>query len=214
MNEFTLRIALADDHPAIRIGLKTELLRHPSFTLIGEACDGEGLLRLLEDAPADVAVVDYSMPGGDGDSLGLFLQLRRQYPALRIVALTAVKNLGMVRSLLAGGVECILSKADDIGHLAAGIHAAHANGRYFSPTMAAMVDMVEVRRTSSSAGALSARETEVVQLYAAGLTVGEIAQRLGRSKQTISAQKTNAMRKLGLERSVDLIHYQFELQQA
>jgi two-component system capsular synthesis response regulator RcsB len=80
--------------------------------------------------------------------------------------------------------------------------------------MATIVDMIEVRRTSASSGALSPRETEVVQLYASGLTVGEIAQRLGRSKQTISAQKTNAMRKLGLERSVDLIHYQFELQQA
>ncbi|MDN7471042.1 LuxR C-terminal-related transcriptional regulator, partial [Burkholderia orbicola] len=57
---------------------------------------------------------------------------------------------------------------------------------------------------------LSAREIEVVRLYASGLTVNEIAERLSRSKKTISTQKARAMEKIGVEKDIDLLRYAIE----
>ncbi|MBH9673017.1 helix-turn-helix domain-containing protein, partial [Burkholderia contaminans] len=54
---------------------------------------------------------------------------------------------------------------------------------------------------------LSPRELEVIRLLASGMTVGEIAAHLHRSKQTISSQKSSAMKKLGIVRDADLIRY-------
>jgi len=57
---------------------------------------------------------------------------------------------------------------------------------------------------------LTMRELEVVRLFVTGLTVSEIAERLHRSKQTISTQKMSAMRRLGIRRDADLIKYGME----
>jgi two-component system, NarL family, captular synthesis response regulator RcsB len=58
---------------------------------------------------------------------------------------------------------------------------------------------------------LSQRESEVISLYVGGDTISAIAEKLARSKQTISTQKVSAMRKLGIENDADLFKYAIEL---
>ncbi|KAG0730797.1 hypothetical protein G6F23_015939 [Rhizopus arrhizus] len=70
-----------------------------------------------------------------------------------------------------------------------------------------MLDRREQRRVT----ALSPREQEVVELFIAGLSVAEIARKLDRKKQTVSTQKNNAMRKLGIERDAELLTFAADL---
>ncbi|WP_175964310.1 response regulator transcription factor [Burkholderia pyrrocinia] len=208
MDDFTIQIVLADDHPAIISGLLHTLKKHRTVNVVGSAANSTELIAQLAAHRCDVLVSDYAMPGGEyGDGITLFSFLRRRYPETRIVVLTMIDNAGVIRSLLKLGIECILSKADATDHLLAAVHGAYANGRYFSPTIAKVVWQIDIEQPATSARELTSREAEVVRLFVSGMSINEIAAHLKRSKQTISSQKNNAMRKLGIERDTDLIKY-------
>lgn len=205
-----IRVAIADDHPLLLSGLAHELGSEVNVVVVGSAQNSTELVALLNKHPVDVIISDYTMPGGNhGDGISLFGFLKRRFPSTRLVALTMMTNPGVIRSLIAQGVHCILSKADSLVYTVSGLHAALANKRYFSPTIEAIVKMhgIDGRNNTSPAKNLTTRELEVVRLFVSGLTVSEIADQLHRSKQTISTQKMSAMRKLGIHRDADLIMY-------
>jgi two-component system capsular synthesis response regulator RcsB len=91
------------------------------------------------------------------------------------------------------------------------VHAAFANSRYVSPTIEKILRTLDpIHRDAPGNAQLTGRELEVIRLYVSGMTINEIAARLNRSKKTISTQKSSAMRKLNIDREVDLFHYGVE----
>jgi len=208
MDDLSIRVMLADDHPFIVAGLLHLLREDRTLKIVGTCANSTELIAALGTQPCDVLVSDYSMPGGEyGDGITLFSFLRRRFPAMRIVVLTMVDNAGTIRSLLKLGIQCILSKADGLSHLLAAIHGAYAQGRYFSPSISGIVWQLDVETQTSSSRALTHRESEVIRLFVSGRSVNEIAAELKRSKQTISSQKSNAMRKLGVANDTELIKH-------
>jgi two-component system, NarL family, captular synthesis response regulator RcsB len=205
-----IRVAIADDHPLLLTGLAYELSGLSGFTVVGQAQNSTQLVELLSERAVDVVISDYTMPGGThGDGLALFGFVRQRFPNTQLVALTVMTNPSVLRSLLAQGVKCILSKSDSLVYIVDALHAALSNRRFLSPTIDAIMKMhgTDSGAHSSLTKKLSPRELEVVRLFVSGLTVSEIAERLHRSKQTISTQKMNAMRRLGIKRDTDLIIY-------
>jgi two-component system, NarL family, captular synthesis response regulator RcsB len=208
MDDFSIRVIVADDHPSVIAGLKATLDEHRTVDIVAAAANSTELIAALNSKSCDVLVSDFAMPGGEyGDGVTLFSFLRRRYPDTRVVVLTMMDNPGVIRSLLKLGIHCILSKSDATAHVLAAIHGAYADGRYFSPAVAKIVWQLDIETPSSARRAMTAREEEVVRLFVSGLTVNEIATTLKRSKQTISSQKSNAMRKLGIDNDTDLIKY-------
>lgn len=203
-----IRVALADDHPVIRMGIEATLDDISTVKRIGSASDSTQLVALLDSHPCDILITDFAMPGGEhGDGLELIAFLRHRHPDLRIAMFTSMDKVPLIRSLLAYGVHAVISKTDDISHLRAAIQAVHIGRRYFSPSIARM--MKSLPRTSEVR--LSERESEVIGLFVRGESVNAIAEKLQRSKQTVSTQKINAMRKLGIESDADLFKYAIEL---
>ncbi|CAI8694807.1 DNA-binding transcriptional activator RcsB [Burkholderia sp. IT-111MI5] len=203
---FPIRIVIADDHPAVVIGARYELSATNTLSVVASAHNSTELMEALAAHPCDVLVSDYAMPGAEyGDGLAMFTTILKRHPNLRIVVMTMMENAVALRALMDLGIACIVSKSDMTNHLTMAIHAAYTNGRYLSPSM----DRI-LRAAGSASGkapALSARELEVIRLFASGLSVNEIADKLSRSKKTISTQKSSAMQKLGIERDVDLVRY-------
>ncbi|RDS85395.1 response regulator transcription factor [Dyella psychrodurans] len=205
-----VRVAIADDHPLLLAGLSYELEEHLGVTVVGSAEDSSELVELLNKHPVDVVISDYTMPGGNyGDGIALFGFLKRRFPGVRLIALTMMSNPAVIRSLMAQGVQCILSKADSLVYVAGSLYAALGAKRYYSPSIEAILKThrIEGESGAPSTSHLTTRELEVVRLFVSGLTVSEIAERLHRSKQTISTQKMSAMRRLGIRRDADLIMY-------
>jgi two-component system capsular synthesis response regulator RcsB len=206
----SIRVAIADDHPLLLTGLAYELSQLSGFTVVGKAQNSTQLIELLSERAVDVVISDYTMPGGThGDGLALFGFIKQRFPNTQLIALTMMSNPGVLRSLLAQGVQCILSKADSLVYIVDALHAALSNRRFLSPSVEAIMKMHGMDNGANTllAKKLSPRELEVVRLFVSGLTVSEIAARLHRSKQTISTQKMNAMRRLGIKRDTDLIIY-------
>jgi two-component system, NarL family, captular synthesis response regulator RcsB len=207
-----IRVVLADDHPVIARGIEHEFSKLTTVRLVGSVGDSTELIALLDKEPCDVLVSDYAMPEGEyGDGLALFSLIQRRYPAVKIVVLTMLDSQAVLRGLVAQGISCIVSKTDAVDHLAPAVHTASMGGKYYSPKIDEIIQSIDWNRQGrGSTDTLSQRESEVVRLFGSGMTVNEIAERLSRSKKTISSQKSKAMEKLGITRDVDLLRYAIE----
>ncbi|SIO72572.1 two component transcriptional regulator, LuxR family [Burkholderia sp. GAS332] len=202
-----IRLALADDHPALLAGIKHELDRFPTLDVIGTARNSSEIIELLSRGTCDVLVTDYAMPGGDyGDGMALLAFLRRRYPDLKIIVFTTIDNPAMSLQISKLGIQSVLNKVDEVGDLITAIHAAYAGATYIPSRVRAQTPV----SAGGPSGELTSREAEVVRLYVSGMSINAIATQLHRSKQTISTQKVNAMRKLGIERDAELFRYAFE----
>jgi len=208
MSHPIIRVAIADDHPVIRMGIEAAIDAVPTLQFIGAAADSSELVALLDSTPCDAVVTDYAMPGGaHGDGLALLDMLRERYPGLRVIVMTGLDQPAVIQSLYQNGITHILSKADDTSHVPAAIAAAWANRRYLSPAVAQILPA----RGAPQKTVLSPREREVLSLFVSGLSINEIALRLDRRKQTISTQKTVGMAKLGIDKDADLFKFATEL---
>lgn len=201
-----LSIVAADDHPVILMGLTAAITQFPQLRVIAQAHDGRELMQLLEHVDCDVVVTDYCMHGDARfDGMQLLKRLRKRHPKRAVVVCTMVHNPALLRTMQQIGVAAIVSKSDDLVYVGHAIAAAARGLHYFSPRIVEEGGLDPNERDVLQT--LSAREREVVRLYASGLAVSEIAHRLGSSIKTVSTQKTTALRKLGLARETDLFQY-------
>jgi two-component system capsular synthesis response regulator RcsB len=209
MSTITIKLALADDHPAVLAGIKHELAGVPTIDIVGTARNSTEIIELLRRTPCDILVTDYAMPGGEyGDGMTLLSFLRRHYPALKIIVFTTIDNAAIVSEVSKLGIQAVLNKVGEVAHLIYAINAVYAGASYFSPGAAQQeLRIRHGRATRDRVRQLTLRETEVIRLYLSGLSIKEIAAVLNRAKQTVSAQKKTAMRKLGIERNADLFRF-------
>jgi two-component system capsular synthesis response regulator RcsB len=205
-----MRVILADDHPIFLIGLKVVIEQGHRAQVIAEAMAPDELLEKLREHPCDLLITDFMMPVEDqNDGLRLLERIRREHPTLPIIVVTMLNNAGLFRSMLALDIQGLLSKASMANELPAAIESV-SRGKPF------IADSVQQSlREAADYGSdtlvalqdLSPRELEVIRLFATGISVGAIAAQLNRSKQTVSAQKVSAMRKLGLANDAALFIY-------
>jgi two-component system capsular synthesis response regulator RcsB len=212
-----MRIVIADDHPVILMGLRALLKgQNEALEVVAEAHDGNELLRVLVERSCDLLITDFSMPGEheSTDGLPLLRRLRRNYPELPIIVLTMVQNQTLIRGMFAAGVQGVVEKAAFTKELLLAIHAVGSGRIYLSGRLRVGKAASVSPRTSVPVGTwqpdnatLSNREAEIVRLYAGGLTITQIAEKVHRSVKTISQQKNDAMRKLGLASNSELYQY-------
>lgn len=205
-----LRIILADDHPIFLIGLRVVLEQDNAATVVAQASNPDELLAALNGHDCDVLVTDFMMPvEQQNDGLRLLQRIRRDFPDLPVVVVTTLTNAGLFQAMLDLNVQGLLSKASVAGELPAAIKSVR-RGRVFLADSVRRV-LQDARQLGPDSPLaleqLSPRELEVLRLLSAGHAVGRIATRLNRSKQTVSAQKVSAMRKLGLANDAALFIY-------
>ncbi|TDV62455.1 response regulator transcription factor [Pseudomonas sp. LP_7_YM] len=208
--EKAMRVILADDHPIFLIGLKVVIEQNPHARVIAQASAPDELMQTLGNEPCDLLVTDFMMPVQDqNDGLRLLERIRREHPALPIIVVTMLNNVGLFRSMLALNVNGVLSKASMANELPAAIACVSTGNTFIADSVRRMLREASDHSSDTLVALrdLSPRELEVVRLLAAGNAVGTIAAQLHRSKQTVSAQKVSAMRKLGLVNDAALFIY-------
>lgn len=201
------RIILADDHPIVSRGVRMLLEQTSGLSVVGEAASPDELMTVLAATPCDLLVTDFNMPGEQADGLNLLQLLGRRWPHLPVVVLTQLGNPGTLGNISRlSNVRGVVSKADAVKELHVAINAAAANRDYVSATVKRQLDLSGTDASDVTA-ALSKREAEVMRLFASGHTVSEIARQLNRSVKTVSSQKVEAMRKLGVTSDLELYSY-------
>jgi len=205
-----IQVILADDHPTVLSGVGCEIARIPTMEVVGTAASSDDLLDLLSKTSCEVVITDFAMPASKSmDGLPLLRKLSRIRPDVKIIVLTTVDSEVILREIINAGVHSVLSKLDDVSHLVVAVHAVCAGEQYYSPTVR-RPQSTDSQISSKQKRRLTPREIEVLRLYVRGLSIGEISAQLHRTKQTVSAQKIAAMKKLGIERDIDLYRYAHE----
>ncbi|WP_322013505.1 response regulator transcription factor [Paraburkholderia sp. J12] len=208
-----INLIIADDHPALIAGLKYELSRIHTLCVLDTAHNSTEIVDLLSRVPCDILITDFAMPGGEyGDGISMLSFLRRRHPDVKIIVFTSIDNFAIAAEMRKMGINSVLNKSKDIGYLITAIHAVHAGATFYAPTLNdAFGEGGPMQVLNNRIPHLSSREAEVVRLYVSGITITEIAARLNRTKQTVSAQKQNAMRKLGVSRDTELFRFAHEI---
>ncbi len=177
-----LRVILADDHPVVRGGVRALLEHAGGIHITAEAATAGELFAALARGDGDLVLTDFSMPGGDAaDGLSMLGRLHAHWPELPVVVLTMAGNTAVLRAILDTGVLGLLNKSDALNELALAIHAAARGRRYLGGGIRAALETLGLPGDSTGKAVLSRRETEVLRLFASGLTVSQIARRLDRS---------------------------------
>lgn len=186
-------VLLADDHPALRIGLRLLLDRAPDIWVLEECGDGPRSLARLESLRPEVAVLDCRLPGMEG--MEVAARCRELGLPTRILALSAHDEGHYVRGMLDAGAVGYLLKDEAPGEIVAAVRAVAAGGRWFSQGVAA--EARAWQRGERPAG-LTERELAVLALLAEGRSNAEIAHGLGFKERTAVFHVGNILRKLGL----------------
>ena len=205
-----LRIVLADDHTIVREGVKSLINQQLDMEVVGEADDGDGVLRRVKECEPDLVVMDISMPGLNGAQATE--RLRHTLPAPKVLVLTAFEDKSYLRQLLAAGASGYLLKRAAANELVHAIRTVASGGVYIDPTLAGKVVNGFVRQragdgTQAPESALSEREADVLRLLARGLTYKEVAAQLGIGVKTVETYKARLMEKLELRSRAEIIRY-------
>lgn len=202
-----IRVFLADDHPVVRKGLQRILEEQPGITVAGEASDGEAMLASLLKVPADVLLLDVSMPGPG--LVPLLQELRTAHPTLPVLVLSVHPEDQYALRALRAGARGYLTKDHSPEELVAAVRKVYRGGRYVSATLAERL-AAEFDAAGSARAPhedLSDREFEVLCLVGSGRSVTEVAATLGLSVKTVSTYRTRLLQKMAANSNADLVRY-------
>jgi DNA-binding NarL/FixJ family response regulator len=205
-----VKILIADDHDIVRRGLKQLLTAHPGWEVCAEARTGREAVALAEQHKPQVAVLDLSMPELNG--LDAARRIRKSAPATEVLILTLHFSDRLVRDIVETGARGYIMKSDTDKDLVSAVEALAEHRSFFTARAAEIVlDGFRKPRASAegkpSAGRLTSREREIVQLLAEGKSSKEAAVSLGISVKTAETHRANVMRKLALHSVSELVRY-------
>ena len=184
----SIRVLVIDDHPVVRLGLRTMLESEPGISVVSVASSGAEPLDVIRDHRPDVVLTDLRMPGLDG--IQTIAALRAADPRVRVVVLTNYNSDEDVFMALKEGAKAYLLKSAPLEEVLSAIRAVHA-GESRIPENIAVQLAAHVGRPH-----LSLREQEILELVARGMTNREIGEVLHISDKTVRNHVINCMDKL------------------
>jgi DNA-binding NarL/FixJ family response regulator len=185
----TVRVLLVDDHPVVRLGIRALLETEDDIEVVAEASDGQEAVRLASSLLPDVVLMDLRMTGSDGATSTA--EITQRHPAVRVLVLTTYDTDADILRAVEAGASGYLLKDAPPAELAAAVRAAARGDTVLSPRVAARL----IRRVRAPApDTLTAREVEVLELVARGLTNAQIGRALSIGEATV---KTHLLRTFG-----------------
>lgn len=184
-----IRILLCDDHPMIRLALRSMISMEPNMTVVGEATNGSESLVMFEKYRPDVILMDINMPMLNG--LEAMVMILDDHPEARFILLTNFDSEEDVfRGLEAGAMGYIIKDTPQ-NTLIHAIQAVHSGKRTISHDLA---QKLVQRKTYPR---LSPREMDIIRLMKEGKSNLEISLRLGITESTVKSHVKNILFKLG-----------------
>jgi DNA-binding NarL/FixJ family response regulator len=210
-----IRVLVCDDHLIVRQGIRQILADAPDLSVEGEAANGPDAIARVRAGGIDVVLLDIAMPQRDG--LDVLKALKAEQPKLPVLMLSTYPDRQYAVRSLKMGAAGYLNKSADSEQLIDAIRRV-AQGKLF--ITAGVAELMAEQLVAPKAGddaplheRLSHREYQVFRLLAAGRSVGEIAEALVLSPNTVSTYRARILEKTGVRNDVELALYAVRLEQ-
>jgi len=205
------RVAVVDDHVLLRNGLATLIRQLDSYTVLLEAGNGKDFINQLSPSNLpDIVLMDINMPGMDGYDTTLWL--KRNYPGIKVLALSMYDNESAVIRMMKCGARGYILKDIDPVEFRCALDSLQRKGYYYSELITgklihAVNHSAEPDQPFKSLVCLNEREIEFLKLACSELTYKEIAERMYLSARTIDGYRDALFEKLNLKSRVGLVMY-------
>jgi DNA-binding NarL/FixJ family response regulator len=184
-----IAVLIVDDHEVVREGLRLSLSRAPHIRVIGEAGDGESAIVLVERRKPDVVVMDVRMPGMDG--LEATKRILERVPDASVLIFTAFSERSLLAPRLESGAKGYILKEAPHETLVRAIERVAKGEGYVDPAL-----MPAFLSGKDQADMLTAREREILQLLADGMSNADVAAKLFISQETVKSHVRHILAKL------------------
>lgn len=198
-----IRVLLADDHALVRAGIRNSVEEIPGLKIVGEAEDGPSLLYFLKQLQPDCLLIDVTMP--NFDPIVTIREIRMDYPAMKILVVSAYDDDVYVQGLLRAGVDGYHLKDQPLSDLRLGLARVLKGERWISSPL---VDkLIGYSDPPSSATQLTTRQYDILRLLSQGLDNQTIARQLNLSVKTIENHLTRLYKELGVKSRLEAVSY-------
>lgn len=201
-----IKVIITDDHPIVRKGIRNILEQDPEkrFGEIDEAGSGQELLRKLSLRDFDVIILDISLPGRNG--MDILKDIKKEWQKIPVVILSMYPEDQYAIKAMKTGASAYLTKMSAADELITCILKVNCGGRYITRSLAEKIsfDILDEKDKHFSE-ILSARELQVITLFAEGKTITSIASELSLSPKTISTYRERILSKLNLKTTSEII---------
>jgi len=199
-----LKIAIIDDHPLFLMGIGMAMMPYYDLNYIRTFSSGKQFFASVNDFKPEVVLIDIVMPEMNG--LQVAERLRRGYPDVKILVLSAETDETTVLKAMEIGVNGFISKASQPDDLYNAIETIADGADYFGCDISMILKEVASTRKFRE-DMFSQRELEIIRYCADGLMSKEIAEKLCISARTVEGHKLNIFRKMGISNTAELIKY-------
>jgi DNA-binding NarL/FixJ family response regulator len=208
-----ISVLLADDQSLVRDGFRALIDREPDMRVVAEAVDGAEAIELCARHHPDVVLMDIRMPRIDG--LTATRRVLAQPTPPRVLVLTTFDRNEWVFEALRAGASGFLLKDVRAGQLTEAIRTVSLGEALLGPTITRRLieEFTRLRPTSERPvvlDELTARETDVLRLVAAGLSNAEIAERLVIEHSTVKSHVNRILTKLDLRDRTQAVVFAYE----
>jgi len=208
-----LKILIADDHPIFRRGLCDVIQTDASLHLVGQACNGEEALKLIDELRPDIAIFDVHMPKLSG--LQAARKLIEQESPLKLVLLTMHEDEDLLNEALDLGIQAYVLKENAAEDLLSAVRSVSGGGTFISASLSGLLvhrraQADALRREKPGLDSLTPTERRILRLIADDKTSKEIAEVLGCAVRTVETHRQNMSLKLVLSGSHSLLKFAYD----
>lgn len=202
-----ISVLLVDDHAVVREGYRRLLERDSDIAVIGEAGDAATAYTLFCSLGPQVVVMDVTLPGSSG--IEATRRILAHERLARVLIFSMHEEAVFARQALQAGAHGYVTKASAPNVLVDAVRSVAAGRKYLSAEIAQTLALRDL--AADRAEALSAREFEVLQFLARGLSVREIADALALNAKTVANHQSAIRQKLGADTAIQLLQKAVEL---
>lgn len=196
-----IRLAIAEDHTIVRWALRKALSEAEDIEVVGEAGTAADTLEMIKRERPDVLLLDITLP--DRSGFDVLSELRSIDTAPLVVVLTWHTEPSYAARAISGGAHGYINKSVEPDQLLAAIRAVSRGEQVIPPG----VEQLIATGDGHPASALTAREQQVMEMLARGLTNREIAEHLEISIKTVDTHRGHVLKKLGLRNNSELTRF-------
>jgi DNA-binding NarL/FixJ family response regulator len=205
----TARVLIVEGHPVLRGAIRIACQESSALEVVGEVAEGQDALIASAEVDPDVIVIDAELQ--DMDWFEVVRELRTRRPASRFLALTRAADDRTLFAAFSAAADGVVEKGAGVASIVDAVERIAEGSRVFAPehegrAMRELGRIVRTARESTQvATLLTAREVEVLQLLAEGMTHQVVARRLRISPRTVETHVRKTYRKLGVHNRVQAI---------